>query len=429
MTESASPVRRPDRRAVFSWCLFDWANNSYPTVITTFVFAAYFTRAVAETPEQGTFLWGQATGLAGLAVALTGPVLGAIADRAGARKPWIFWFSLVCIAASAALWFVEPTSDHIPRALLLVAVAALGYEYAGIFYNAMLPDLAGNGRTGRLSGWGWAAGYGGGLLCLVVALFALVQADPPPFGLDPELAEPVRATALLVALWYLVFMVPFFLWTPDRPRTGVPMAQAAREGLAELRRLLRDIRQYGTVVRFLLARMFYTDGLVTLFAFGGIYAAGTFGMSFAEIIQFGIAMNVTAGLGAFLFAWVDDWIGPKRTILITLLFLIGFGFAVLLVESVMWFWILALTLGLFVGPAQAAGRSLMARLAPVGKEAEMFGLFALSGKATAWAGPMLLGWATFAFDSQRAGMATILAFFVVGLLILLPLKEPPARRD
>lgn len=429
MTDTQTPARRPSRRAIFSWCLFDWATNSYPTVITTFIFAAYFTRAVAETPEQGTFLWGQATGLAGLAVALTGPILGAIADRAGARKPWIFWFSLVCIAASAALWFVAPTSDHVMRALLLVALAALGYEYAGIFYNAMLPDLAANGRTGRLSGWGWAAGYGGGLLCLVVALFALVQADPPPFGLDPEQAEPVRATALLVALWYLAFMIPFFLWTPDRPRTVVPMARAVREGLAELRRLLRDIRQYGTVVRFLLARMFYTDGLVTLFAFGGIYAAGTFGMSFAEIIQFGIAMNVTAGLGAFLFAWVDDWIGPKRTILITLLCLIGFGIGVLLVESVLWFWILALTLGLFVGPAQAAGRSLMARLTPVGKEAEMFGLFALSGKATAWAGPMLLGWATFAFDSQRAGMATILVFFVVGLLVLLPLKEPAARRD
>ena len=429
MTDTHTPARRPNRRAIFSWCLFDWATDSYPTAITTFIFAAYFTRAVAETPEQGTFLWGQATGLAGLAVALTGPVLGAIADRAGARKPWIFWFSLVCIAASAALWFVAPTSDHVMRALLLVALAALGYEYAGIFYNAMLPDLAANGRTGRLSGWGWAAGYGGGLLCLVVALFGLVQADPPPFGLDPEQAEPVRATALLVALWYLAFMIPFFLWTPDRPRTAVPMARAVREGLAELRRLLRDIRQYGTVVRFLLARMFYTDGLVTLFAFGGIYAAGTFGMSFAEIIQFGIAMNVTAGLGAFLFAWVDDWIGPKRTILITLLCLIGFGIGVLLVESVLWFWILALTLGLFVGPAQAAGRSLMARLTPVGKEAEMFGLFALSGKATAWAGPMLLGWATFAFDSQRAGMATILIFFVVGLLVLLPLKEPPARRD
>ena len=283
MTDTHTPARRPNRRAMFSWCLFDWATNSYPTVITTFIFAAYFTRAVAETPEQGTFLWGQATGLAGLAVALTGPVLGAIADRAGARKPWIFWFSLVCIAASAALWFVAPTSDHVMRALLLVALAALGYEYAGIFYNAMLPDLAANGRTGRLSGWGWAAGYGGGLLCLVVALFGLVQADPPPFGLDPEQAEPVRATALLVALWYLAFMIPFFLWTPDRPRTAVPMARAVREGLAELRRLLRDIRQYGTVVRFLLARMFYTDGLVTLFAFGGIYAPGTFGMSFAEI--------------------------------------------------------------------------------------------------------------------------------------------------
>lgn len=427
MHESAPSPRRPDRRAVFSWCLFDWANNSYPTVVTTFIFAAYFTRAVAETPEQGTFLWGQTTGMAGLIVALTGPVLGAIADRAGARKPWIFWFSLLCIAASAALWFVAPTSDHIGRALLLVAIGALGYEFASIFYNAMLPDLASRGRVGRLSGWGWAAGYGGGLACLVVALFGLVQADPPPFGLDPEQAEPVRATALLVAGWYALFMIPLLLWTPDRPRSALPMTQAARQGIRELRQLLRDIAQYRTVVRFLLARMFYTDGLVTLFAFGGIYAAGTFGMSFAEIIQFGIAMNVTAGLGAFLFAWIDDWIGPKRTILITLIFLIGFGFAVLLVESVTWFWILALTLGLFVGPAQAAGRSLMTRLAPVGKEAEMFGLFALSGKATAWAGPMLLGWATLIFDSQRAGMATILVLFIVGLLILLPLKEPPAR--
>lgn len=413
---------------MFSWCLFDWANNSYPTVVTTFIFAAYFTRAVAETPEQGTFLWGQATGLAGLVVALTGPVLGAIADRAGARKPWIFWFSLLCIAASAALWFVAPTGEHVGRALLLVAIGALGYEYASIFYNAMLPDLAAHGQTGRLSGWGWAAGYGGGLACLVVALFGLVQADPPPFGLDPAQAEPVRATALLVAGWYALFMIPLLLWTPDRPRSDLPMARAARQGLLELRRLLRDIGQYRTVVRFLLARMFYTDGLVTLFAFGGIYAAGTFGMSFTEIIQFGIAMNVTAGLGAFLFAWIDDWIGPKRTILVTLVFLIGFGLSVLLVESATWFWILALALGLFVGPAQAAGRSLMARLAPAGKEAEMFGLFALSGKATAWAGPMLLGWTTLIFDSQRAGMATILGFFAVGLLILLPLKEPPARR-
>ncbi|MFO7483465.1 MFS transporter [Oceanibaculum nanhaiense] len=429
MSDSVPSTRRPGRRAVFSWCLFDWANNSYPTVITTFIFAAYFTRAVAETPEQGTFLWGQATGLAGLAVALTGPVLGAIADRAGARKPWIFWFSLLSIAASACLWFVRPDAGDIPLALALVALGALGYEYATIFYNSMLPDLTTPGRTGRLSGWGWAAGYGGGLACLVVALYGLVQSDPPPFGLDPEQAEPVRATALLVAGWYALFMIPLLLWTPDRPRSALPMAQAARQGLGELRRLLRDIGQHRTIVRFLLARMFYTDGLVTLFAFGGIYAAGTFGMSFAEIIQFGIAMNVTAGLGAFLFAWVDDWIGPKRTILITLVFLIGFGIPVLVVESVTWFWILALTLGLFVGPAQAAGRSLMARLAPAGKEAEMFGLFALSGKATAWAGPMLLGGVTLMFDSQRAGMATILAFFVVGLLILLPLKEPAARRD
>lgn len=422
-----SPPGKPSRRAIFSWCLFDWANNAYPTVITTFIFAAYFTRGVAESPEQGTFLWGQATGLAGLAVALTGPLLGAIADRAGARKPWILWFSLLSIAASMGLWFVHPDPGDVPLALILVALGALGYEYASIFYNAMLPDLTTPGRVGRLSGWGWAAGYGGGLLCLVVALFGLVQADPPPFGLDPDAAEPVRATALLVGLWYLVFMVPMFLWTPDRPKSGLGIRTSVRQGAVELRRLLAEIRDYKPILRFLLARMFYVDGLTTLFAFGGIYAAGTFGMSFAEIIQFGIAMNVTAGLGALIFAWIDDWIGPKRTILITLVCLIGFGIPVLLVEDVTWFWILTLTLGLFVGPAQAAGRSLMTRLSPEGREAEMFGLFALSGKATAWAGPMLLGWVTLLFDSQRAGMATIIVFFLIGLLILLPLREPPAR--
>ncbi|KZD12866.1 MFS transporter [Oceanibaculum pacificum] len=422
-----SPPGKPSRRAVFSWCLFDWANNAYPTVITTFIFAAYFTRGVAESPEQGTFLWGQATGLAGLAVALTGPLLGAIADRAGARKPWILWFSLLSIAASMGLWFVHPDPGDVPLALILVALGALGYEYASIFYNAMLPDLTTPGRVGRLSGWGWAAGYGGGLLCLVVALFGLVQADPPPFGLDPDAAEPVRATALLVGLWYLAFMVPMFLWTPDRPKSGLGIGASVRQGVVELRRLLAEIRQYKPILRFLLARMFYVDGLTTLFAFGGIYAAGTFGMSFAEIIQFGIAMNVTAGLGALIFAWIDDWIGPKRTILITLVCLIGFGIPVLLVEDVSWFWILTLTLGLFVGPAQAAGRSLMTRLSPEGREAEMFGLFALSGKATAWAGPMLLGWVTLLFDSQRAGMATIIIFFLIGLLILLPLREPSAR--
>ena len=234
----------------------------------------------------------------------------------------------------------------------------------------------------------------------------------------------MRAAGPLVALWMAVFAVPLFLWVPDRPSRGLTLGQALRSGLAVLWRTITEMRRHGAIVRFLVARMIYNDGLVTLFAFGGIYAAGSFGMDFAEVIRFAIALNVSAGLGAAAFAVVDDRIGAKAVILIALTALIGLGTAILLVESKTAFWVLGVGLGVFVGPAQAASRSLMARLAPPGMTTEMFGLYALSGKATAFLGPWVLAWATLAFDSQRAGMATIVVFLAVGLVLLLPVAEP-----
>jgi UMF1 family MFS transporter len=237
-------------------------------------------------------------------------------------------------------------------------------------------------------------------------------------------AEHVRATGLLVALWFLLFSVPLFAFTPDRPPTGIPLKQAVRAGFDSLRTTLRRLPENRAIARFLLAHMFYTNGLTTLFAFGGIYAAGVFGMELAEVLTFGIVLNITAGAGAAAFAWVDDWLGSKRTIIIALGALLGLGSALVLVESKTLFWILGATLGVFVGPAQAAGRSLMARLAPPELATEMFGLYALAGKATVFAGPLAFGLATDAFQSQRAGIATILVFLLVGLFILSPLQEP-----
>jgi UMF1 family MFS transporter len=218
--------------------------------------------------------------------------------------------------------------------------------------------------------------------------------------------------------------VPLFLYTPDRPKTGVGKAEAVRSGLKTLGATLRNVRRYKEIVRFLVARMIYIDGLNTLFAFGGIYAAGVYGMDMTEVIYFGIALNASAGVGAALFAWIDDWIGAKRTILIALGAITLLSAAIVLVEDKALFWTLGVMLGVFFGPAQAASRSLMARLAPRGMEAEMFGLYALSGKATAFLGPLLLAWATTAFDSQRAGMATVLIFLITGFVLLIPLKEP-----
>jgi len=419
---------RNGRGAVVGWCLYDWANSAFPTVITTFVFAAYFTKGVAANETQGTFLWGNAVAVAAVAIALLSPVLGAVADRTGRRKPWLAGFTLVCILATAALWTVRPDEADVPRALVLVVIATLGFEFAGMFYNAMLPVVAPPGRMGRVSGIGWGVGYLGGLACLVVALFGLVQADPAPFGLDPAEAEPVRATVLLVAVWFAVFALPIFLLVPDVARgTGEPLGPAIADGLRQLWATLRRLKPRSQVARFLLAHMLYADGLTTLFTFGGIYAAGTFGMDFSEIIVFGIALNLTAGAGAIGFGWIDDRVGPKRAIQAALIGLMLFGTLALVAPDKGWFWIAGMALGTFMGPAQAASRTLMARLAPPDQRAEMFGLYSLSGKATNFAGPLALGWATLAFDSQRAGMATILVFLVAGFLLLLTVKEPAGR--
>ncbi len=414
-----------DRRAVVSWCLFDWANSAFPTLIVTFVFAAYFTRSIAATPEQGTAQWGTAISLSALFVAIASPVLGAVADQGGRRKPWLLVTSVLCIAPSALLWFVAPGLQWVWLPLALVALGNASFEMGQVFYNAMLPEIAPPSHLGRLSGWAWGLGYAGGLVCLTLALVFFVQPEDPLFGLRKESAEHVRITGPLVALWFAVFAIPLFLWTPDKPASGLSYAQAIRTGLATLAGTLRHLRRFRNVAYFLVARMIYTDGLNTLFAFGGIYAAGSFGMTFDEILVFGILLNIAAGLGAAAFAWIDDWIGPKRTVIIALLGLMSFSAAILLVGDKLWFYLLGCAIGALIGPAQAASRSFMARLAPADMRTEMFGLYALSGKATAFVGPALVGWVTLWSDSQRAGMATILAFFLVGLVLLLPVRPPP----
>lgn len=424
---SRDPQSSPGPRALWSWALYDWANSAFFTIILTFVFARYFSQGVAENEVAGTEAWGNVVGLSGLLIAVGAPVLGAIADRSGRRKPWLGFFTLLCILGTAMLWFVEPVPEDLMFAAIWVGLAMIGAEFAFVFYNAMLPDLVPAERVGRWSGWGWGLGYAGGVVCLVVALLGLVQGDTSWLGLDRDQAEHVRASFLLVSVWYLVFSLPLFLFTPDTPASGLRLGAAARDGLGQLRDSLRHLRDYGHILRFLVARMLYTDGLATVFAFGGVYAAGTFAMNQTQVMQFGIALNVTAGLGALAFAWVDDRIGGRNTVLLSLSGLGLSALAILLVQDKTWFWIGGMVLGIFVGPVQAASRSYLARVAPAHLRTEMFGLFAFSGKATAFAGPLLVGWVTGLTGSQRWGMSTVLLFFLAGFLLMLTV--PPARED
>ncbi|NVJ90347.1 MAG: MFS transporter [Methylocystaceae bacterium] len=405
-----------------AWALFDFANSSFPTVITTFVFAAYFSKGIAPDEVTGTALWGYATGAAGFLIALCAPIFGAIADHSGARKPWIFIFSALCVCGSSGLWFATPEASSIPLALVCVGIATFGFEMAMVFYNAMLPGLSVPGKEGLLSGLAWGLGYLGGLCALALVLFLFVQTDTPLFNLNKDLAEHLRISGPFVALWYGLFALPLFLWVKDHKQRNT-LSNALLQGLSTLKGTLLSWREHKTVFQYLITRMIYTDGLNTLFAFGGIYAAGTFHMSFSELIIFGIGINVTAGIGAALFGWLDDKYGSKRVIISALFCLTLLGAATLWVEDKSHFLILGLCLGLFMGPAQAASRTYMAHIAPKKLRTELFGLYALSGKATAFIGPFLVATTTDIFTSQRAGMATILLFLLIGLVLMRNLPD------
>ncbi|HAC26300.1 MAG TPA: MFS transporter [Marinobacter hydrocarbonoclasticus] len=426
--QSSLPGAPENKRALWSWALYDWANSAFFTIILTFVFAQYFSVSVIQDEVAGTRAWGNIVGIAGVVIAILAPILGAVADQSGRRKPWLISFTLLCVISSAMLWTVTPDQSQFWTAALWVGLGTLGAEFAFIFYNSMLPDLARPERTGRWSGWAWGLGYVGGIASLVVALYGFIEADGTFFNLDRDAAEHVRATFVLVAVWYLVFALPAFFFIPDRPSTGLSLGAATRAGLAQLKQSIAHVRQYRDIVRFLIARMLYTDGLATIFTFGGVYAAGTFNMSPTEVLQFAIALNVTAGLGALGFAWIDDALGGRNTILLSLVGLGCSAFAILVVDGATAFWIWGMILGIFVGPLQSASRSHLARVAPPHLQTQMFGLFAFSGKATAFAGPLLVGWVTSVTDSQRWGMSTILLFLLIGFVLMLKVPATEARK-
>ena len=411
------------RRPVLGWALYDFANSAFTTLIVTFVYATYFTQGIAPNETVGTAQWAWGVTISAIFVAILSPYMGAIADRYGLRRRFLLGSTVLCIAGSVGLFF--PLEGQVLLALSIFVVANIAFEMGHVFYNAYLPDIASPAKIGRVSGFGWGLGYVGGLLCLVVALFGFIQTENPLFGFGTTSGEHIRATNLLVAAWYALFAIPIFLWIKSpKPAPVHGLRSVVQHANGELLGTFRVIRsRYGHLLRFLIARLVYNDGLITLFAFGGIYAAGTFGFTTADVIVFGIALNVTSGLGALAFGYLDDHVGGKVTVIISLVGLICFGTLGVLAPTAAWFWVAGLGAGIMVGPNQAASRSLMGRFIPEGKKNEFFGFYAFSGKATSFLGPLLLGQITLMLGSQRAGMGTILIFFVVGLALLTFVSE------
>jgi len=407
--------------------MYDFANSAFSALVLTFIFSTYFTEVIAPNKIVGTALWSRGITVSGITVALLSPLVGALADIAAIRKKILAVLTGGAVLATASLFFVLP--GEVMRALTLFVVANLAVEMGMVFYNSFLPDIATDDRIGRVSGYGWALGYLGGLLAMSIALAGFVQPDVPWFGLTRDGGENIRATNLLVALWLAVFSLPLFFWVKEQ-RVGKvgSLSKLLSASWRQIGATMREVKRYREIVRLLVARVFYNDAILTIFSFGGIYAKGTFGFTFKEIMIFGIVLNITAGLGALLLGFLDDVIGGKRTIQITNVAFVAATALAVWAPDKTYFWMAGIAVGLFAGPNQAASRSLMARFVPLEKESEFFGFYAFSGKATAFLGPMLLGIITTLYQSQRAGISVVLLFFFIGIILLHRVDETGGKR-
>ncbi|MCA9739840.1 MAG: MFS transporter, partial [Gemmatimonadetes bacterium] len=391
-------------------------SSAFNTLVVTFVFNIYFTNVIAPSDVEGTILWGRAVNLSAVVVALLMPVLGAIADYSGRKKVFLVLFSLQSIVFTCLLFFMGPGDAWAAAALFVVA--NIGFESANVFYNAFLPEVSSARTIGRISGIGYFLGYIGGLICLALGL-GMVR------GWLPEADDlNVRATNLLVAGWFFVFSLPMFFGVRERAeRRGAPEGGYVRVGFQRLRETTRHLRELREATKLIVARMIYNDGLTTVIVFAGVYAAAVLGMEIEQVLAMGIALNVAAGIGAFAFGFIDDRIGGKRTIVITLLGLIVAGVVGVNASSVAGFWLAATLIGVMMGPNQSASRSLLAKLVPEHKHAEAFGLYAFSGKMSSLLGPLAYTTALAWTGNHRVAMGSIVGFFAVGLLLLLGVRE------
>ncbi|MGE3930102.1 MAG: MFS transporter [Hyphomonadaceae bacterium] len=447
-------------RAHWSWALFEWGRNPYVILISIYIFQPYVSAAIIGDPVEGQAIISSWHKLAGIIVAVTAPFLGAIADRTGRRKPLIALVLAIMAPSIFALWWAAPAvQGGMPLAWIgaLVTIAGVCFAYTEVLHNSMLPYVAAPRVLARVSGLGLALGNAASVLMLVAVLWFLALPgmvalpglpSAPLFGLEHARGEPSRITAPFVALWLVIFALPLFVFAPDGRAGGQSMSAAVRDGLTAVLRTLSKLRQHRNVAFFLIARMFYADGKTAVLIFGGVYAAGVMGWGMIEMCVYGVVLSLFAVLGGLIGGELDSALGPKRAVVIeiaaTILCLAGM---VSMAPSRMLFlpyeggavWEapimrtapelaylgLSCLIAVAITAAFASSRTLMARLSPAGMEGELFGLYALSGAATVWLGPLLVERFTRAFQSQEAGFASIGILLVVGLGLLLAVKPPP----
>ncbi len=445
------------KRGIWGWVMFDWAAQPFFTVVTTFVFGPYFVARLTDDPISAQATWSNMATVSSIIIALFSPILGSIADQSGARKPWIAFFAAIKIVSLLFLWFAAPGSPIILPIVCMI-FASIAAEFSIVFNDSMMPRLTNPQNVGRISNLAWGLGYLGGMVVLIAVVTLLaansktgltIAGIKPLFGLDPATGEDARITGPIAAIWYLLFILPMFLLTPDADRR-LPFGAAIRSGLAELKTTLRELRDRPVLLRFLIARMLYQDGVNGVLILGGVFAAGMFGWATMEIGLFGILLNVVAIVGCFAAGRVDQKLGSRITILISLVLLLIATVGIVSTEkaSTLFGWIqlptadnggifatgaekayllYGILIGLAFGPVQASSRSYLARNITIAEAGRYFGIYALSGRATSFMATLSFSIATYLSGSAHIGMATLIVFLGLGFVLLLRVPERAAN--
>ena len=406
-------------KKVLNFALYDFANSAFTTIIITFIFATYFAKQIAPNPILGQSYWGWTIGITGLLVALIGPLIGSFADKKNCTEFFIKLFTIICIILTSFLWFAKPSEKYLLYTLLVVASANFFYELSLIFYNSILKRISNSNNLGKSSGFSFALGYIGGILILIICIKVFIDNEVLPFGLSKENSENIRATSIVVALWYLIFSIPFLFSLKKKIKNKI---ERSSNNIKKIKNLFWD-KGLNNLGKFLLARMLYADGLNAIIIMGGIFAVGVFNLEIKDLLVLSVLMNITAFIGAIIGGYANDKFSSKSVIIFSLLGLIFSSAIILFIKTKIFFLIFASINGFFIGPIQSASRVFITKSIDKNNQASGFGLFALSGKLTSFIGPLLVSTLTYISNSQRIGFSAAIILLLIGLLILLKVKK------
>ena len=406
-------------KKIFNFALYDFANSAFTTIIITFIFSTYFAKQIAPNPVLGQSYWGWTIGITGVVVALSGPLLGTIADKKNYTEFFIKIFTIICISLTCLLWFSKPSEKYLIYTLFIVGLANIFYELSLIFYNSTLKKISESNNLGKSSGFSFALGYIGGIIVLIICITIFIDNDSLPFGLSKENSENVRATSILVAFWYLIFSMPFLF---NLKKTNKNEIEEKINYTKNFKELIWD-KGLNNIGKFLLARMLYADGLNAIIIMGGIFAVGVFSLEIKDLLVLSVLMNITAFIGAIIGGYANDRFSSKSVIIFSLIGLILSSSIILFLESKIIFLFFASINGFFIGPVQSASRVFMTKSIDENNQASGFGLFALSGKLTSFIGPLLVSTITYISNSQKIGFSSAIALLLIGLLVLLKVKK------